>query len=202
MRVLMGILLCLPLLARGEAVQSLVERLEQLKSLEGSFEQRTEQDGSRTQEARGTMVVARPNRFRWETTEPFQQLVVSDGEKVWVHDPDLDQVVIRPLDKEISKTPALLFGGEPEKIGESFRVERSEKDKRTVYRLRPRGEEPLFSRLEVTFDGRKPESMRLRDSLDQRTVIEFGELKLNSSPDDDTFEFEPPEGADVIRRDQ
>ncbi len=199
-----GLLCCLPLLASGsEALEALVDRLEALESLEGRFEQRTEQNGSRVQEARGTMVVARPNRFRWETTEPFQQLVVSDGEQVWVHDPGLQQVVIRPLDEEISKTPALLFGGQPEKVGESFRVEREEgADGQVIYRLEPRGEEPLFSRLEVTFEGEKPVSMRLRDALDQRTVIEFRELKLNTDPGSEPFGFEPPEDADVIRQDR
>lgn len=198
-----GLLCCLPLLASGEAVEALVDRLEALESLEGRFEQRTEQDGSRVQEARGTMVVARPNRFRWETTEPFEQLVVSDGDQVWVHDPGLQQVVIRPLDEEISKTPALLFGGQPEKVGESFRVERVDGDNgQVVFRLEPRDEEPLFSRLEVTFDGEKPVSMRLRDALDQRTVIEFRELKLNTDPGSEPFRFEPPEGADVIRQDR
>ena len=204
MRVLItGLLCCLPLLASAGAVEALVERLEALKSMEGRFEQRTVQDGSRVQQARGNLVVARPNRFRWETTEPFEQLVVSDGEQVWVHDPGLQQVVIRPLDEQISKTPALLFGGRPETVGESFQVERVDGDDgQVIYRLKPRDEEPLFSHLEVAFNGEKPVSMRLKDALGQRTVIEFRDLQLNTEPGSAPFSFEPPEDADVIRQER
>jgi outer membrane lipoprotein carrier protein len=203
MRVLILGLLCWPLLAQASALESLVQRLEKLDSLEGRFEQRTRQDGARVQEASGTMVVARPNRFRWHTKKPFEQLVVSDGEQVWVHDPGLEQVVIRPLDQEISKTPALLFGGQPERVGESFTVERRKGEGETVtYRLKPKGQEPLFSHLEVTFDGQRPASMRLRDALGQRTVIEFRDLEINAEPEDERFNFDPPEGSDVIRQQQ
>lgn len=198
-----GLLCCLPVVASAEAVEALTERLQALESLEGRFEQRTEQDGSRVQQARGTMVVARPNRFRWHTRAPFEQLVVSDGDQVWVHDPGLQQVVIRPLDEQISQTPALLFGGRPEQVGESFAVEKADGDDgEVVYRLTPRGENPMFSHLEVAFDGRKPVSMRLEDALGQRTLIEFRDLELNSEPGEAPFNFEPPEGSDVIRQDQ
>ncbi len=198
-----GLLCCLPVLASAGAVEALIERLEALKSLEGRFEQRTQQDGSRVQQARGTMVVARPNRFRWHTTNPFEQLVISDGERVWVHDPGLQQVVIRPLDEQISQTPALLFGGRPEQVGKSFQVDRVDDEKaRVVYRLKPRGENALFSHLEVAFEGKKPASMRLKDALGQRTLIEFQDVKLNTEPGAEPFQFEPPEGSDVIRQDQ
>lgn len=204
MRFFAVLLFCVPALAGADATETLVEHLDALESMEGRFEQMTlDQDGTRLQEASGDLVVARPNRFRWETTEPFEQLVVSDGKQVWVHDIDLEQVVVRPLEEEISKTPALLFGGTPEKIGRSFQVTEVEHSgERRVFRLEPHKseEQPLFSLLEVTFSDGKPLSMRLEDALGQRTTIDFRDLEINTELSPDTFSFEPPEGADVIRQ--
>lgn len=191
-----------PAVLWADATAELVEKLSGLHSMRGEFQQMVlDQDGTRLQEASGTLVVARPNRFRWHTQTPFEQLVVSDGERVWVYDVDLEQVVVRPLTGQVSKTPALLFGGNPQGVGKSFRVERLDgSGDRVTYQLRPRDEQALFSLLEVTFDGRRPVSMRLEDALGQKTTIEFPALELNVEPEPEVFRFTPPEGADVIRQ--
>jgi outer membrane lipoprotein carrier protein len=203
MRVLFfSLFLAWPLMLRADATAELVERLSGLKSMSGEFRQTVlDQDDSRLQEASGTMVVARPNRFRWHTRTPFEQLVVSDGNRVWIYDVDLEQVVVKPLAGQVSRTPALLFGGTPESVADSFDVERLDSRGETeTYQLLPREEEPMFRLLEVTFDGPRPQSMRLEDSLGQKTTIEFLALQMNAAPDDAVFEFTPPEGADVIRQ--
>lgn len=203
MRILAISLFCfLPLSGWADATAELVERLSGLKSMRGEFQQMVlDQDDSRLQEAGGKMVVARPNRFRWHTYTPFEQLVVSDGEKVWIHDVDLEQVVVKPLDGQISRTPALLFGGNPESVGDSFEVKRLDgKGSAVTFQLLPTDKEPLFRLLEVTFEGERPVSMRLEDSLGQKTTIEFPSLDINVSPEDKVFRFTPPPGADVIRQ--
>lgn len=202
MRSLLFLLCLLPLSLWADATAQLVERLSKLESIRGEFQQLVlDQDDSRLQEAGGEMVVARPNRFRWHTLTPFEQLVVSDGEKVWVYDADLEQVVVKPLAGQVSKTPALLFGGNPETVGESFEVKRLDGGGDTVtFQLLPLEEETLFRLLEVTFRGDKPVSMRLEDSLGQKTTIDFPSLELNVEPDPALFQFTPPEGADVIRQ--
>lgn len=202
MRSLLFLLCLLPLSLWADATAQLVERLSKLESMRGEFQQLVlDQDDSRLQEAGGDMVVARPNRFRWHTLTPFEQLVVSDGEKVWIYDADLEQVVVKPLAGQVSKTPALLFGGDPETVGESFEVQRLDGNGETVtFQLLPLDEEPLFRLLEVTFRGDRPVSMRLEDSLGQKTTIDFPSLELNVAPDPALFQFTPPEGADVIRQ--
>ena len=119
----------LPSLALANAAEDLVAKLQGLESLRGGFEQTVlDQDGRRAQEASGTMEVARGNRFYWHTERPYEQLAVSDGETVWVYDADLEQVVVRPLNENLSETPALLFGGDPSAVGKAFRVEEQDRN--------------------------------------------------------------------------
>ena len=67
-------------------------------------------------------------------------------------------------------------------------------------RLTPKGDDPLFDQLDVTFRGEQPMSMRLQDALGQQTVIDFRDLKVNSGIDASLFHFTPPEGTDVIQQ--
>ena len=194
----------LPSLALANAAEDLVAKLQGLESLRGGFEQTVlDQDGRRAQEASGTMEVARGNRFYWHTERPYEQLAVSDGETVWVYDADLEQVVVRPLNENLSETPALLFGGKPADVAEAFAIsERSREGEAVTYRLKPKGNDPLFDQLDVTFQGDQPSSMRLQDALGQQTVIDFRDLVVNTGIDASLFNFVPPEGTDVIQQQQ
>ena len=162
-----------------------------------------DQGGTLMQEAEGEFQVARGKRFYWSTAMPFEQLAVSDGSTVWVYDKDLEQVVVRPLSQDLGQTPALLFGGKPADVAEAFAIsERSREGESVTYRLKPKGSDPLFDQLDVTFEGDKPRSMRLQDALGQQTVIDFRDLMINTGIDAALFNFVPPEGTDVIQQQQ
>lgn len=184
------------------ASDDLVALLKNLKSIEGRFEQTVlDHGGTRLQEARGDMTLARGNRFNWHTLEPYEQLAISNGELLWIYDVDLEQVIEKPMGAQVANTPALLFGGDPVKIAEAFSVESLKAGKgRVAFRLRPKGADPLFEILEVTFESGKPVSMRLEDALGQQTSIDFFDVVLNSKIPVKRFSFEAPEGADVIRQ--
>ena len=86
-------------------------------------------------------------------------------------------------------------------MGKAFRVEEQDRNGDNItYRLKPRGSDPLFETLDVTFDGQRPVSMRLEDALGQKTVIDFRDLTLNKAPAADRFDFQPPEGTDIINQ--
>lgn len=193
--------LAAPALA-ADATAELVARLSALQTLQGDFTQTTlDQDDTRLQEAAGEMVLARGNRFWWHTTEPFEQLAVSDGVTLWVYDVDLEQVIQKPMNDQIANTPALLFSGDPASVSGAFSVEVPERgDDTVVYLLRPKADDALFSRLEVRFTDERPVAMRLEDALGQKTLVEFIDLKVNRRVDEARFRFEPPEGADVIQQ--
>jgi len=204
MRKLLTGLLIMPSLLWAAPTDELLSKLQKLESMKGQFEQMVlDQGGTHMQEAEGEFQVARGNRFYWSTAMPFEQLAVSDGSTVWVYDKDLEQVVVRPLSQDLGQTPALLFGGNPADVAEAFAIsERSREGESVTYRLKPKGSDPLFDQLDVTFEGDKPRSMRLQDALGQQTVIDFRDLMINTGIDAALFNFVPPEGTDVIQQQQ
>ncbi|MBL7249951.1 outer membrane lipoprotein chaperone LolA [Alloalcanivorax marinus] len=202
MRFFSIIALMLPALALAGPAEDLVARLDQLRALSGHFEQTViGEGGERARDSAGTLEVARGNRFYWHTERPYEQLAVSDGATVWVYDPDLEQVVVRPLSDDLGETPALLFGGDPSAVTRAFSVsEQDRQGERVTYRLRPKAGDPLFDTLDVTFNGETPSAMRLEDALGQKTLIDFRDLTINGEPTPGRFKFQPPEGTDIIRQ--
>ena len=202
MKKILILALMFPALAMAAPLDQLLERLAKLDNLSGQFEQTMmDRDGSRLQEASGELVVARGNRFYWHTELPFEELAVSNGETVWVYDVDLEQVVVRPLTRDLTQTPALLFGGDPGEVGDAFVVEEQGRHgEQVTFRLFPKDSDPLFEELDVTFDGNIPRSMRLRDALGQKTVIDFLQVQVNDELDLSRFQFQPPADADVIEQ--
>ncbi len=202
MRKLLMAALLAPSMVWAGATDELLSRLQKLESLKGDFEQMVlDKGGTHMQQAEGTFQVARGNRFYWSTISPFAQLAVSDGVTVWVYDEDLEQVVIRPLSQDLGETPALLFSGKPSDVAAAFTiVEQDRNGAEVTYRLTPRGDDPLFDQLDVSFQGDLPLSMRLQDALGQKTIIDFRDLTLNKGIDAALFRFEPPEGTDIIQQ--
>lgn len=191
-----------PLLARAaEPVAELAQLLAAAKSVEARFEQTVSgAAGQPAQRATGVMHVARPQLFRWDVKVPFEQLIIADGKQVWVYDPDLAQAVVRPFDRQLADTPALLFSGDAQKIGERYDVTLagSEGDARR-FLLKPHDAEALFESLQVSFRKGRLSEMLLVDSLGQKTTIAFSDVKLNGKSPASLFRFEPPAGTDVIR---
>ena len=101
--------------ARGQdAVERLRAFVRDTRSGQAQFTQTvTSPDGQRRRTSSGEFAFARPDRFRFVYRKPFEQTLVSDGRKVWLHDPDLNQVSSRALGQALASTPAaLLAGGE------------------------------------------------------------------------------------------
>lgn len=196
-----AVVVVLPHIAFASDTEDLVALLEGVKSLDARFEQVIlDRDGSRIQTSSGQMQVKRPRQFRWHAEEPFEQLVVSNGELVWIYDIDLEQVLERPLGNEVGETPALLLSGDSSNIAQEFEIKRLQGFASEVtYQLIPKSNEQLFDMLEISFIGAKPSGMRLEDSLGQKTSFEFIQPKINKKIADTLFEFEVPEGVDLIR---
>ncbi len=152
----------------------------------------------------GQAMVARPNLVRWETTDPFRQLLISDGEGVWLYDPDLEQATRRALDSELEDSPALLLGGDLARLSAAFlieeiRPEAAGEEDELLYRLTPRrGEERFFQAVEIRFRDGLPINMNIRDGLGRRTTLAFHGVIENPILASDAFRFEPPPGTDVI----
>lgn len=193
-------LLALGILSSGawaDATDELSRLLQPLESLSGKFQQTlTDERGEVLQKSNGNFSVQRPGKLRWKTGEPFPQLLVTNNKQLWLYDPDLEQVTIRPVDDRMKETPALLLGGKVEEIRGSFNVSSDD----GAYQLTPKRAEAPFKTMEIRF-GKKglPSTMTVRDSMGQTTKIEFSGMEANPRLSAAMFNFDPPAGTDVIR---
>ncbi len=192
---------CLPALAdETVAVQKLTQLLNQAQTITARFSQLTlDGSGTQLQETAGQLALKRPGLFRWHTDEPMEQLLVSNGEKVWLYDPDLEQVTIQTLDQRLTHTPALLLSGDVSKISENFEISHKEGGNVIDFILKPKSKDSLFDSLRLSFRDSVLNDMQLIDSIGQRTNILFLSVKMNEALDDKQFSFDIPEGADVIQ---
>lgn len=203
-RLLLLTILCIssvPVLADDEAaVQRLTQLLNQAQTITARFSQLTlDGGGTQLQETAGQLALKRPGLFRWHTDEPMEQLLVSNGKKVWLYDPDLQQVTIQTLDQRLTHTPALLLSGDVSKIRENFEISYKEGGSVVDFILKPKSKDSLFDSLRLSFRSGTLNDMQLVDSIGQRTNILFLNVKMNEALDDGQFSFDIPEGADVIQ---
>ncbi|WP_405121066.1 outer membrane lipoprotein chaperone LolA [Pseudomonas leptonychotis] len=182
------------------AVQRLTVLLNQAQTITARFSQLTlDGSGTQLQETAGQLSLKRPGLFRWHTDAPMEQLLVSNGEKVWLYDPDLQQVTIQTLDQRLTHTPALLLSGDVSKIRENFEISHKESGDVVDFILKPKSKDTLFDSLRLSFRNKVLNDMQLIDSIGQRTNILFLNVKMNEPLDDAQFTFEVPAGADVIQ---
>jgi len=167
------------------ATKRLTELLNQAQTINARFSQLTlDASGTQLQETAGELVLKRPGLFRWHTDQPMEQLLVSNGEKVWLYDPDLEQVTIQTLDQRLTHTPALLLSGDVSQIRENFEIDYKEGGSVVDFILKPKAKDSLFDSLRLSFRNRMLNDMQLIDSIGQRTNILFLNVKMNEPVDD------------------
>ncbi|WP_286010007.1 outer membrane lipoprotein chaperone LolA [Larsenimonas salina] len=189
--------------ADDSAAERLTTLLKPLNSYSADFEQHiVNEQGASQQDSSGHMWLSRPGRFRWEVNSPYRQVVVSNGQKVYMYDPDLEQVTIRPLDERVTHTPALLLSGQASELTENYSVSRRQQGGTEIFSLTPKSNDSLFEGMELTFRGDTLSGLDLSDSTGQRTDITFSNQTPNERISPDTFNFKVPDGADVIREGQ
>jgi outer membrane lipoprotein carrier protein len=190
----------LPAHAGDKDVASLTKLLETSQTLQANFSQLTlDGGGTQLQETAGQMVLQRPGLFYWHTNAPNEQTMVSDGKKVSLYDPDLQQVTIKTLDQRLTQTPALLLSGDISKINQSFDITSKESGNIIDFTLKPKTKDTLIDSLRLSFRSGLINDMQLIDSVGQRTNILFTGVKANEKVDASKFTFVPPKGTDVIQ---
>jgi outer membrane lipoprotein carrier protein len=168
------------------------------QSARADFQQKVfDKTGKLVQESRGSFSFLRPGRFRWTYVKP-PQLIVGDGERVWIHDTDLNQVTVRRASRVIGATPAALLAGASD-INKAFElVEAGAKDGLEWLEARPREKESGFERIRLGMSASGVDAMELVDHFGQTTVLRFSNLERNPQFDAGTFRFTPPKGVDVL----
>jgi outer membrane lipoprotein carrier protein len=158
----------------------------------------TVRSGKPPQLSSGSFAFSRPGKFRWSYEKPFQQLIVGDGDKLWIYDKDLNQVIVRKLDRALGSTPAALLAGGGA-LEENFELtDGGTKDGLEFVDARPKAPETGFEAVRIGLAGNAPRAMELRDTFGNVTTLRFGAFERNVAQDASVFRFTPPAGADVV----
>ena len=187
--------------AQADAADTLREFARDVKSGKAAFTQTVSSpDGKKTKTSSGSFEFVRPNRFRFAYTKPFEQTIVGDGQKVWIHDPDLNQVSSRPMNAALGATPAALLAGSA--LERDFELSAlPDRDGLSWVQAVPKAKDgAAFQSLKVGFRGKELAAIDITDSFGQRSLLQFSQVVSNPSLGAETFRFVPPAGADVIEQ--
>lgn len=192
------------ILSAGTAFAGARETLDdftrRLKGLDGRFTQQVfDANGKRKESSSGRVALSAPRLFRWEYVKPYPQLIVADGSKVWVYDPDLEQVTVRAQGIEEQNSPLAALT-DPSRLDRDFSVEEGgSADGLEWLVLKPKqAADASFQTARLGFDATGLARMAVVDALGQRTEIAFSGWKKNPAFDKDTFTYTPPKGVDVV----
>ncbi len=197
--IVISLAMCFATSAHAGAIDKLHRFLETTKTLRADFAQIVvAKNGKRPQQSVGVMMISRPGKFRWQIEKPYSQLLVGDGEKIWMYDSDLRQVTVKKMDSALGSTPAALLVGS-NSLEKNFNLrELGEREGLEWVEATPKSADSGFEKLQLGFSGEELKAMELFDNFGQTTSLAFTNVQLNPALPAAQFRFTPPTGADVI----
>lgn len=181
----------------NDANSSLFKLLTNLKNMHAKFRQSliNPQQGIK-ETSTGELWVSKPSFFKWQVQSPQKQMLLSNGQKLWNYDEDLEQVTISEVPKNISQAPyLLLLTGDSKVLQKLFSISQNGEH---TYRLTPKvNDQSLIKYIDITFAGNTPKSMLIQTEVGQSTHIEFYNISTAKIPTK-TYDFTPPKGVDVL----
>ena len=181
------------------SIEKLQAFVAQTQSARASFTQQVvDKNGKTQQSASGKLVFSRPGKFRWEYQKPYEQLIVGDGNKLWVYDKELAQVTVKKLEGALGSSPAALLAGSND-IEEYYNLNAKGVSRGLDWlEAYPKEADSMFQKVRMGLKGNTLDTMELYDQLGQITLIRFSRFERNPKLPADSFTFTPPQGVDVI----
>ena len=185
--------------AAEAGLERLRQFLENVQSLRAEFRQEViDRDQNLVETASGHVALKRPGRFRWDYVAPYERLIVADSIRVWLYESDLEQVTIRRLDAGLGETPAALLTGRVDVLDRFDYGGYAVEGGLEWVELRPQSAESDFEAIRLGFDADLLSQLALEDRLGQVTRLYLTDIEVNPEIAEGVFQFEPPEGVDVI----
>lgn len=186
--------------AQAGALDALKAFVQDTKSGRAEFTQTvTSPDGKRTKTSTGSFEFQRPDRFRFDYQKPYPQLIVGDGAKVWLFDPDLNQATVRKMDKALGETPAALLAGN--NIERDFNLADQPAAEGLDWVLAtPKRQDGTLQNVRIGFKGTQLAAIEIIDAFGQKSVLRFSAISANVALPAEHFRFVLPAGADVVEQ--
>lgn len=187
--------------AASPGVEALQHFFKDIKTFQAKFIQVVLDENLKVlDEGHGMMWVQRPGLFRWNYAPPQEQEIVGDGERVWLHDVALEQVMVRDQAPALGRVPAILLAGSGD-LAQTYKINDLGSQGRFDWvSMIPLDEESSFTEVRVGFESGRLRLIELLDALAQRTRISFFELNENVPIAEHLFEFVAPPGVDIIEQ--
>ncbi len=199
LRVVLTLALAAPVAALASGLDDFLAFNSGAKTATARFDQEAfDKAGKPRDKSSGSFAFARPGKFRWSYGKPHEELLVADGRKLWIYDPDLSQVTVKPIGAAISSTPAALLAGKDDITALFTLRDAGTADGLEWVEAAPKAKDTGFEKVRLGMRGRVLAAMELFDQLGGRTLLHFSDMKTNVALAPDTFRFSPPKGADVI----
>ncbi|GAB4223067.1 MAG: outer membrane lipoprotein chaperone LolA [Francisella sp.] len=176
---------------------SLIEKIKNINSMSANFTQKMiDGQNNNNVNSKGYMTLKKPQYFKWETTSPNKQIIISNGEKLFIYDGDLEQLIIKKVSNDIAQYPYLiLLSKNADNINKLFKV--SQKGENT-YILKPKDDQ-MIDNIKIQFTPTNQlKYLEISTSLHQLTQIDFSNTKINENINNTTFNFKAPKGTDII----
>ena len=184
-----------------DATEQLADLLSPINSFSANFHQQLlDSKGISYQKLTGILHGHKPNQVYWTVFQPAAQMIVSNGTRLWLYDPDLEQVIIEPYANNPEANPVSLLLGGPHQISESFSLieQKLVNESTRQFVLEPIKLNALYTQLIIEFTHGSLSGISFSDNVGQKTIIEFQNFILNPSFKDNFFTFKIPEGVDVV----
>ena len=185
--------------AYANSVEQLRTFLAQTQSARGEFTQKVSgRNAAAAKASSGNFAFQRPGKFRWTYDKPFEQVIVADGDKLYLYDKDLNQVTVKKLGAALPASPAsILFGSND--FERDFEVkDAGVRDGVSWVAATPRAKDTPFERIEIGLRDGQLAGMLLRDTFGQTSNLMFTKVERNPKVEPELFRFTPPKGADVL----
>lgn len=184
--------------AQPSAASELAKRLSAYKTYQANFTQATFSNGGR-QNSNGKFYLQRPGKFRWEINSPNRQIIIANGKTLWMFEVDLQQVTKQAINMRSANNPAVLLSGQVGQLIKSYRVSKVQLKGKSWYQLVPRSKRSSFLMVRMRFRKNSLVAIWLKNNLDQTSLFQFSNIKINLNLKPSLFNFKPPPGVDVLQ---
>lgn len=181
------------------AEQELNSLLSNFHSMSANFTQKTFTKNGAAKASNGNMALQRPGKFRWEIFQPNHQIIIADGQYLWVYDVELEQAIRKNLNQD-ANSPAILLSGSTSAIADRFAIQNLDQQGNSkIFHLMPKVNQDMFQRVDIQFQNGKLSQMAVIDNLGQKNVFYFSNVVTNPSLNASLFRFQPQSKVDVVK---
>lgn len=180
--------------AMDSSANELAQLLSSYQSYQADFTQSTyNRAGKVLQQSQGSVKIVRPGRFRWQITQPVKQVIIANGNTLWVYDMDLAQASKQTL-RQQGLSPAVLLSSNVTDLAQKFTIRKQGQ----WYELFPKQKKSNFPVIRLQFTHNKLTSLQMVNSLGQNNVFYFNNIIINQNLPTKWFEFSPPRKVNVL----